>query len=139
LILGNGDVTTRVEAETRATTYGVDGVLIGRATMGNPFVFRSADLHAVKGQPPASGASRAQIALDHAYLYEQTFRSHTNYRFLPMRKHLAWYIRDVRGGGHLRAQLVQSTSPQEAETLLRQHRTLTNGVYESLLQDKMVG
>ena len=39
LILGNGDVTSRSDAEARAATYGLDGVLIGRASFGNPFIF----------------------------------------------------------------------------------------------------
>jgi tRNA-dihydrouridine synthase B len=131
LILGNGDVASRTDAESRAATYGVDGILIGRASMGKPFLFRKDEPIQEKTKKLTYGPDLSQIALEHAYLYEQTFRTYAHYRFLPMRKHLAWYIRDVRGANHLRASLVQTHSPQEAEALLRQHKTLTNGVYQS--------
>lgn len=135
LILGNGDVTSQADAKSRVATYGVDGVLIGRASMGNPFIFRADTAAQAKTTHSLYGPNLSHIALEHAYLYEQTFRLYPHYRFLPMRKHLAWYIRDMRGANHLRAQLVQTHSPQEAEALLRQHQTLTNGVYQSLLPD----
>ena len=135
LILGNGDVTSQADAESRAATYSVDGVLIGRASMGNPFIFQTEPTAQETNAKPPYGPNLSHIALEHAYLYEQTFHTYPHYRFLPMRKHLAWYIRDMRGANHLRAQLVQTSSPQEAEALLRQHRTLINGVYQSLLPD----
>jgi tRNA-dihydrouridine synthase len=39
-ILGNGDVKSLADAKSKIATYGVDGVLIGRAAMGNPFIFQ---------------------------------------------------------------------------------------------------
>ena len=139
LILGNGDVASLADAESRTATYGVDGSLIGRASMGKPFLFRKAEPEPEKTAKSSYGPDLSHIALEHAYLYEATFRTYDHYRFLPMRKHLAWYIRDVRGANHLRASLVQTRSPQEAEALLRQHKTLSNGVYQSLLPDGATG
>ena len=137
LILGNGDVASLADAESRADTYGVDGILIGRASMGKPFLFRKDEPVQEEIEKTNYGPDLSHIALEHAYLYEQTFRTYAHYRFLPMRKHLAWYIRDVRGANHLRASLVQTRSPQEAEALLLQHKTLSNGVYQSGAADKM--
>ena len=42
--LGNGDVRTREDAHQKAQDYDLDGVLIGRASFGNPYVFRRDDL-----------------------------------------------------------------------------------------------
>ncbi|MCX6044692.1 MAG: tRNA-dihydrouridine synthase [Chloroflexi bacterium] len=133
LILGNGDITSQADAQRRVNTYGVDGVLIGRASMGNPFIF-----HKETDAPEerVSGALRSQIALEHAQLFEQTFLPYGRYRFIPMRKHLAWYIREIRGANYLRAKLMQTTNSQEVEAILRQHSVLTDGVYQSLLPDK---
>lgn len=112
LILGNGDVTARADALARVATYGVDGVLIGRASYGNPFVFQSAE-------PNAQRQTLIQIALEHAQFYEQTYRHHERYWFIPMRKHLGWYIKEIRGASHLRASLMQVNSATEAVTLIQ--------------------
>jgi tRNA-dihydrouridine synthase B len=113
LILGNGDVTGRADALARIAQYGVDGVLIGRASFGNPFVFQAEE-------PPAQRQTLIQIALEHARFYEQTYRHHQRYWFIPMRKHLGWYIKEIRGASHLRASLMQVNSATEAITLIRQ-------------------
>ncbi len=122
LILGNGDVHSWEDAHQRTATYGVDGALIGRASFGNPFVFEPT--------PPLAGdakwARRQQLiamAIEHAYLYEQTFGHLPSYRFLPMRKHLGWYVKDIFGARQLRAKLVQTHSASEAEGLLRDNIT----------------
>jgi nifR3 family TIM-barrel protein len=123
LILGNGDVTSRSDALRRAATYGVDGVLIGRASFGNPFVFQQPVAGTDPAEAPAQRPPRQtmiQIALEHAHLYEHTFRPLERYWFLPMRKHLGWYIKEVRGARPLRNQLMQVTNAQEVETLLQQ-------------------
>ncbi len=123
LILGNGDVHSWQDAHQRAATYDVDGVLIGRASFGNPFVF--APSPAPAGE--AKWARRQQLialAIEHAHLYEQTFGQLPSYRFLPMRKHLGWYVKDIFGARQLRAKLVQTNSASEAEQLLREQGIL---------------
>lgn len=151
LILGNGDVGSLADAANRVTTYGVEGVLIGRASAGNPYLFQPTPADAaqeddpssqtdsapaaVEPQPTLSRPSLPQIALEHARLFEATHRVDQRYRFVPMRKHLAWYIRNIRGAGHLRARLTLTNSAGEVENLLRQQRTLVNGVYQSLLPE----
>ena len=121
LLLGNGDVRSQPEAMQRVAAYGVDGVLIGRAAFGNPFVFCPQE----QLEPPglAERNQRRQlidIALEHVQLYHQTFSRYERYWFHPMRKHLGWYVKDLHGARHVRGRLVQTNSPQEAEALLRE-------------------
>jgi tRNA-dihydrouridine synthase len=108
-LLGNGDVTSLADAEQRIADHGLAGALIGRASYGNPLVFRpqQADPHAL-----------LHIALEHAELYEQTFSRQKRYYFIPMRKHLSWYVRGVPSAAHLRRELMQVRSRAEATTLL---------------------
>jgi tRNA-dihydrouridine synthase len=118
LILGNGDVPTWCEAQRRIAHYGLDGVLIGRAACGNPYVF----------EPSTPGAAREpdpqrylQVAAEHVTLYEAAFGTLPYYHFLAMRKHLAWYTGHVPRGGVLRRRLLQVHSAAEAVTLLEEH------------------
>ncbi len=117
LILGNGDLSTPDDIAQRVAETNVDGVLIGRATFGNPWtldqIVRWRD-----GQPLAQEptlADRAHVALEHAQQYERDFPGDS---FFAMRKHLAWYIKGFPNASSLRTALVQTNSAQEVAELL---------------------
>ncbi|MCB0044045.1 MAG: tRNA-dihydrouridine synthase [Caldilineaceae bacterium] len=112
LILGNGDLASRNEGVARVVEYGLDGALIGRAALGNPFVFQTAPLS-------VPDMRLGPIAMEHGYLFEATFRHAKRYHFPPMRKHLNAYARRMGMPVPQRVKLLQSKSPQEAEAVLR--------------------
>ena len=115
LILGNGDVKSLEDAQARAAQYGVDGVLIGRASCGDPFVFQP------EGDAAGWAADRyrlLRIALEHARLFDAAIGHGSPYRFLAMRKHLGWYARGVHGANGLRRELVQTSSVADVEAVL---------------------
>lgn len=116
MVFGNGDVASREDALHRAKQYNLDGILVGRASFGNPMVFLPAD-H--KNQE----LSRFELALEHAKLYEQTFQDHQKYSFLPMRKHLGWYAKGVPGAKQLRVELFKTNSAAEVEETLTKFLT----------------
>lgn len=107
-ILGNGDVKSREEAIEKCQTYGVDGVLIGRAAEGNPGVFRRT------GEPTRE--QRLAWAVEHAHKHEEIWGLNN---FLPVRKHLAWYCHGFPGAVELRMKLMQTTNASEVEEVIR--------------------
>lgn len=109
LILGNGNINSYQEAEEKTKQYGIDGVLIGRAALGNPFVFQKNSLQT---------KSIYQIAVEHAQLYEQTYQADEKYNFLPMRKHLGWYVREIDNAAQIRSELMTTSSSQEVAQIL---------------------
>ncbi len=114
-ILGNGDVQSWEDAQQRSAAYGVDGVLIGRASYGNPFVFQPG------GQPAAQAADKYRllhIALEHARIFEETIGGGVASRFLRMRKHLSWYVRNLPSAVGLRRELIHTNSVAEVEAIL---------------------
>ena len=111
LFLGNGDVKMREDVDEKVKKYGVDGVLIGRAAMGNPFVFK-------EGNEKLEYKKRLKIAIEHARVYEEIFGKDW---FLPMRKHLAWYAKGFEGVGELRSKLVRTESADEVEKLIKEY------------------
>jgi tRNA-dihydrouridine synthase B len=118
-ILGNGDVLSLAQAQQRVCDYGVEGVLIGRATYGNPFFFGEPIPPATGETPDAARVRRfADLMVEHAYLYERTYGPYEKYFFSPIRKHLGWYARQMHGGKKLRVPLMQSSSPQEVTRIL---------------------
>jgi nifR3 family TIM-barrel protein len=118
-VLGNGDVASWHDAMVKSAAYGLAGVLIGRASYGYPFVFRPPQQHA--GDPQAQGRALLDIALEHAQLYEGSFGQRKRYYFLPMRKHLSWYVRGLPSASHLRRELVEVHSLAEATTILQHY------------------
>ncbi len=105
-VLGNGDIKNLIDAKEKLTRYNLDGVLIGRASFGNPWIFQSY-------LPTLS--ERMQIAIEHAHKYEELYGPAF---FHPMRKHLAWYMHGFSGAKELRLQLIQSNSANEVEKIL---------------------
>ena len=120
LLLGNGDVLSLAQAQQRVDDYGVDGVLIGRATYGNPFFFDAAQPIQGEDVDPAYVRDIAHIMVEHATLYEQSYVDYEKYYFHPMRKHFGWYARQMHGGKKLRIPLMQSNSAQEVAQILQE-------------------
>ena len=133
LILGNGDIRSLNEAAERVRESGVDGVLIGRAALGNPWIFRKKSalrrvaphlsgpeaLNAGELPPipdePASPTERLEAALEHARIFQET---RPLSRFAEMRKHLGWYCKGFPGASQLREKLVRVHNVDEVEALL---------------------
>ncbi|MFZ5376809.1 MAG: tRNA dihydrouridine synthase [Patescibacteria group bacterium] len=116
-IIGNGDVESRQDAEYKTSLYGLDGALIGRASLGNPLVFTD-HYDQLSQDSSAIWPILKKIALEHARLYEKTYQGEPLYAFMPMRKHLGWYVRGVEGAKQLRIALFKANSSQDVEEIL---------------------
>ncbi len=106
LVLGNGDIKSLPDAQKKIKSYSLDGVLIGRATFGNPWLF--------KNEFPDISTKLA-VAIEHAYVFQKLTPSA---HFLSLRKHLAWYCRGFDNASDLRSQLIRVNSPEEVENII---------------------
>ena len=90
-VIGNGDVDSTQAAEALLKHTGCDGVMIGRAAQGNPWIFRDVVSYLETGVIPASptNAEKKEIILRHAALQLEYKGEYTGVR--EMRKHLSWY------------------------------------------------
>ncbi|HCC84527.1 MAG TPA: hypothetical protein DEP87_02500 [Candidatus Pacebacteria bacterium] len=111
-ILGNGDIDSYQTAHQKIAEFNLDGVLIGRASFGNPWVF-------LETVPEILPTTKARVALEHAQLFELTYQSDSKFSFLPMRKHLSWYIHGFPQAKEIRIQLVQTHSSQEVKAIFQ--------------------
>ncbi len=105
-VTGNGDVHSRKEALERVEKYGVDGVLIGRACFGNPWVFTDHE---------ATLTERTELAIHHCQEFENRFGTE---HFFVMRKHLGWYIKGHPQASAIRTRLMLTNSTQEVQNIL---------------------
>jgi len=90
-VIGNGDVDSPESAEALLKQTGCDGVMIGRAAQGNPWIFREVTKYLETGEivPRPDNQEKKDIILRHAALQLQYKGEYTGVR--EMRKHLAWY------------------------------------------------
>ena len=90
-VIGNGDVDSPERAAQLLAETGCDGVMIGRAAQGNPWIFRDTIHFLETGEllPAPTSEEKKQVILEHASLLRQHKGEYTAVR--EMRKHLAWY------------------------------------------------
>jgi nifR3 family TIM-barrel protein len=103
---GNGDIHSRADALERIRAYNLTGILIGRASFGNPWVFT--------GHEPTL-TERIDAALLHLSCFEQL--QPTNH-VMALRKHMAWYIKGFPNASELRAKLVTFETIDDARRIL---------------------
>jgi len=101
-VLANGDIFTAADALSILEVTGCDGILIGRGALGNPWLFEQvkAALDGKEVLLPAI-SDRVRMALRHGEMMRLWKGEALAVK--EMRKHVAWYIRDVRGAARMRA------------------------------------
>jgi len=94
-VIGNGGIDTPAVAVQLLTDYGCDAVMVGRAALGNPWIF-DAIRATLRGDPPpeVSLAARRQALVRHLARAVEVHGEHLAVR--RMRKHLAWYLHGLR-------------------------------------------
>ncbi|MGZ3624816.1 MAG: tRNA dihydrouridine synthase [Ktedonobacteraceae bacterium] len=128
LILGNGDIHSLYEAAQRIRSTGVHGVLIGRASFGNPWLFRNRDqlkklihqnIDPIAEQLPnviPSREERLLMALEQADVHAK-LKGEDHY--VEMRKHLGWYLGHFPGAKQIRNDLVRVNSLADVERIIQ--------------------
>lgn len=112
-VIGNGDVDTPVRAGELLEQTGCDGVMIGRAARGNPWIFRETGEYLKTGKlPEAPGRQeKKQMILRHADLLKEYKGEYTAVR--EMRKHLSWYTAGMPNSARFRQQINQMESMEQ--------------------------
>ncbi|MEW5852333.1 MAG: tRNA dihydrouridine synthase DusB [Myxococcota bacterium] len=116
-VIGNGDVRSVKDAKRMQTETGCDFVMVGRAALGNPWIFRS--LAAGEDLPPPSPAERMATIVRH--LGEHVEFVGDRWRAVrQFRQHLIWYSRGLRGGSAFRDGVMRLDEPEAVHDLCAQ-------------------
>ena len=117
-IIGNGDVVDEKSAKEKFDRYGVDAIMIGRATYGHPWIFREIRHYLDTGEvlPPMSVADRVELAKRH-FLKSIEVKGEKRGVF-EMRRHLSCYFKSLFNFKETRMKLVTETDPQKVLELL---------------------
>ena len=117
-VLGNGDVRSGADAMRMIDETGCDGVIVGRAAQGNPWIFAEirAAMDGRTWQPPAPG-ERIDMVLRHFDLETQLHGPKKG--LLEMRKHIAWYVAGMNGASRFRERINTMPDAQQVRDALR--------------------
>ena len=117
-VIGNGDVTSPLKAEELMKQTGCDGIMIGRAAEGNPWIFREMNHYFTTGEllPGPSREELCQMILRHARAQIDLKGEYMGIR--EMRKHVAWYTAGLPHSSALRRESNNISSYEELEKLL---------------------
>ena len=113
LIIGNGDVLSLEDARAKVMATGADGVMLGRAIFGNPWLF-----HPTKDLSNVTLTERFEAVIEHTQLFEELL-PHKN--FALMKKHYKAYINGFDGASELRALLMNAENSKEVRNILTTH------------------
>jgi len=132
LIFGNGDVKDLSEAQERVEETGCDGVMLGRAIFGNPWLFSGQGRTLSRGEGGGQGRTlsmntskihrdkgivnpedRLKVLLEHVRLFDKLLGGYKS--FAVMKKHFKAYISGFDGAQEIRAKLMETNSLSEFE------------------------
>jgi nifR3 family TIM-barrel protein len=130
LVLGNGDLRLLSDVVSRVKESGVDGVLVGRGTLGSPWVFS----HKERARAFCNGGvgstsndldvydlsltDRFRIMQAHARIFETLSGVD---RFPSMRKHLGWYCKGFPHAAAMRARMVRASSSTDVDRIVAEY------------------
>ena len=120
-IIGNGDIKTAEQARRAFDTYGVDGVMIGRASFGAPWIFREVKEYLQTGTIPEI-TDREKFALLRRQIRESIDRIDEYRGILHIRRHLAStpLLKGIPDFRETRIRLLRAETEKELEALLQE-------------------
>ena len=112
-IIGNGDISTPQGAKEAFDRYGVDGIMIGRATYGHPWIFKEIKYYLATGELLPQMTVMDRVALAKRHLAKSLELKGDRVGVLEMRRHLSCYFKGLPDFKETRLKLVTLNDPQE--------------------------
>ena len=117
-VIGNGNADTPVTIKTLFDRYGVDGIMIGRATYGHPWIFREAKHYLQTGKLLPEMSVKERVALAKLHLQKSIEFKGDYAGILELRRHLSNYFKNLKNFKETRLKMVTSGNVNELMQLL---------------------
>ena len=129
-VIGNGDIKNEEDALRMFEETGVDGIMIGRGTLGNPWIFSQIEYYLEHGKKKEeiSLDEKYNVILEHFNLLLEEKGEYTATR--EIRKHIAWYVKGLKSASEIRNEINKVESKEEFFDILKTY-------FDSLKEDKV--
>ena len=121
-VIGNGDVKDGESAKKMLTETGCDAVMIGRASLGNPWIFKEVEDYLEKNiiDEKPSNLDKIDTCIKHLkYLSEN---EPTKVAVLEIRNHVAWYLKGLTGSSEIKNKIYSTKNIDEINKILYDYR-----------------
>ncbi|WP_062201062.1 tRNA dihydrouridine synthase DusB [Massilibacterium senegalense] len=120
-VIGNGDVATPQDAKRMIDEIGVDGVMIGRAALGDPWMIYRTVRYLETGElmDPPTPREKVDVCMLHCDRLMKLKGEHI--ALLEMRKHAAWYLKGLPGNAKVRNRINEITTRDQLEQVLLEY------------------
>ena len=120
-VIGNGDVKCEEDAKKMFEQTGCDGIMIGRATLGNPWIFKKILYYLENGKKidDISKEEKFKVIKEHFDLLLKEKGEYTATR--EIRKHIAWYVKGLKNATVLRDAINRVESKEEFDKILKEY------------------
>ena len=104
-VIGNGDIVDEVSAKEMFQYTGVDGIMIGRASFGNPWIFKQITHYLKTGQKLNEPTLQEKLDMIKRHLKMEVKQKGEYTGVREMRKQLSWYIKNLKNSSQMRQKI----------------------------------
>ena len=119
-VIGNGDITTPELAKQMLDETGCDAIMVGRATLGNPWIIKEIvhylDTNELLSKP--TKIERIEMIKTHYNLLKKY--SNTTHALLEIRTHALWYLKGIPGTKEIKAKICQAKTEEEFMNIIKE-------------------
>lgn len=119
-IIGNGDITSPELAKQMLEETGCDAIMIGRATLGNPWIIKEIvhylDTNELLQKP--TNTEKIEMIKTHYNLLKKY--SNTTHALLEIRTHALWYLKGIPGTKEIKAKICQAKTEEEFMNIIKE-------------------
>ena len=119
-VIGNGDVVDEISAKEMFEKTGVDGIMIGRGSFGNPWIFREIKYYLETGEflDKPKNTEKLEIIKEHINL---AVEQKGEIAIKELRKHIAWYVKGLKNSSEFRNDINKIETKEELEKALEEY------------------
>ena len=123
-VIGNGDIKSEEDALIMIEQTGVDGIMVGRASLGNPWIFKQISHYLETGEKlqEISREEKYNVILEHFDLLLKEKGEYTATR--EIRKHIAWYVKGLPNATVIRDKINSVESEVDFKKILKEYFNL---------------
>ena len=119
-VIGNGDAVDEISAKEMFEKTGVDGIMIGRGSFGNPWIFREIKYYLETGEflDKPKNTEKLEIIKEHINL---AVEQKGEIAIKELRKHIAWYVKGLKNSSEFRNNINKIETKEELEKALEEY------------------
>ena len=119
-VIGNGDIKTSIDAKKMFEYTGVDGIMIGRGSLGNPWLIKNI-IKELKGEEKEEISNKQKINTIKEHLELAVKEKGEYIAIREMRKHICWYIKNLKDSSTIREKINRIEQIDELVKVLEEY------------------